>query len=309
MEDLIDAREFHRRSEAQKIVNNSHRSNGREKTGEPGTAWMNFFGDYRFVYHGERKSLLLTACGFDYTKSVPEDTQNLLGLEETYEHIIKQLLDSKQKKPVIALDYGGGLGITWCRLALRFERQIRAGELLLVVTNMEEGFNHLALIRNRGIADQALSSSDTTTLEHVLRKNLVQYYSAELIGQDKVNIKSLRQLKVHLGQNEVPLIGNTSFIHSRLAVHHTLIPEFHFPRIIELLSTTGVFVESTPPGSAVADGILRAKQETWQYILNPIHKFNVEQVASVEDGPLKSKMLEVFVLRKKNILHEPHIWA
>ena len=66
-----------------------------------------------------------------------------------------------------------------------------------------------------------------------------------MAGADRGKVKSLRQYKLDVNGRSIPLIGNVDIAHQRLSLVHSMIPEFHYPRLFELLSEHGVYIDST----------------------------------------------------------------
>ena len=272
---------------------------------ESGNGWSFISGDYSVPIFPTDFGTP-AAYGFEHVRRAEETLFEPLGIEHTISTAIDALLESSQKRPLVILDFGGGLGTSWCRLASHFESQVKAGELIFIVTNMEKEFDPKTVIKNR------VSEYDPNiqVLEHALSNNLVQYVEGELTGASTEDIKSLRQTTVTSQGSSIPTYANCDVIHTRMSLRHSKVPEIHYPRLMDLLSKQGIFIDSTfssktraiPAHTLATEDELSLSEkkriaETYAYCQET---FQLSPVTEVEVGAHKGKDLCITVLRKSD---------
>ena len=285
-----EIKDFRQRIKKQKEDNQLYRSMGGDESGE---VWNVFSGDYsKPIFPSEFGSP--TICGSeDYSgRELPEE---LMGVEVTLKKIIDNLLlREKLGRPVIIFDYGGGVGISWCRLALNFQKEITSGRLVMIVSNIEvnyfPSYPVSAHFHELDLRSQAFNLAK--------KDNLVQWIVAEPLPSDNGNLKSLRHFNL---KENLPLLGNTDLIFSRMSLIHSHIPDLHLHRLIELLSDKGIFIEASAHYE-------KQKEVFAQSYGEAIPFYNLQKVQKVEVGPNKDKPILHTILRKKS-LTPPPIWA
>lgn len=294
-----EIKDFKKRLSAQKSDNELYRGMGGAESGE---AWNVFTGDYsKPIFPSEFGSS--DVCGSeDYSgRQSPEE---LMGAEITLKAMIDHLLANKKDKPVICFDYGGGIGISWCRLALNYSKEIVTGKLKMVVSNIER--NYVPSYPVVAHFHQADLRSQAFNLAR--KDNLIQWIVAEPLPSDQGNLHSLRH---YVLKDNFPLIGNVDLVFSRMSFVHSHIPDLHLHRLIELLNNHGTFVEASSFGQlpALGDdenaktsgGVTQEKKIIFaQSYKEVITFYNLEKVTKVESGPNRDKPILFTILRKKS---------
>lgn len=313
MENTNDTQNFKQRLSQQNLEDSKSREQGKENSGQ---YWGFANGDYsKPVFSSDYGTPTFT--GVDnhlYRKENEKDTP--IGIEKSISMAVAELLTKSVKRPIVVMDFGGGIGTTWCRLAKEFEAEVKKGNLIFVVTNQEKGFDvKLALENNYTHTSEA---GDKAVVEYALKNNLIKYIEAEPTGNDTPDVKSLRQFKLQHQGKFIPLIGNVDLINSRMSLIHSLIPEIHYPRVFELMSDQGTFIDQsfsadTPasPSTKLDEGKLinyQTRKPVFNAYQNVISTFNMEPVEYVEDGPKKGEKMFATALRKKNSNY-PKFWA
>lgn len=304
-----ELKNFHKRLEKQRLENIKYRSMGKKESGE---AWSFATGDYsRPVFSADFGTSTLMGVNEGIYRT-EETKESLLGIEKSLEQMILQLLEKKDGGgPIVVLDFGGGLGLSFCRIAKILEKEINEGKIKLIISNIEQNFDiHLAA-KSR----LANAGSDMSPITYALENNLVAYVEAELTGNDTEDVKSFRQLKIKTESGAIPIIGNVDLIHSRMSLVHSNIPEFHIPRIFELLSQNGIFIDSSfssrEPSPIGSDSSLMNYETKPAFDIaykKALTDFHLNRILQVETGPNKGKKLFSTILRKKNSDH-PLVWA
>ncbi|GEM_PF-6507934 len=283
---------------------------------DSGVYWQCPLGDYsKPIFFSDNGVPTLT--GIDkIIRRENEHSQELIGVEKSIGHMVRELLQKSKKRPILVMDFGGGVGLSWSRLAVKFEEEVRANEVYFVVTNIEKNFLVGAAIENCYNKDSQKDGREVVKYAH--EQGLVMHIEAELSGADKDDINSLRQYRVEIDHKSVPFIGNVDIIHTRMSLVHSVIPEIHYPRLFELFSKNGVFLDTsfsakTPatPSTSVDDGdlidskIKQAKYNAYQYV---IKNYDMQPVEFVESGEKAGEKMFATVLRKKGSDY-PQIWA
>lgn len=277
---------------------------------ESGEAWNVFSGDYsKPIFPDEFGSQSI--CGSeDYSgRKRPEE---LRGVEVTLKKVIDSLLKDKKDKPTVVFDYGGGVGISWCRLALNYLREIETEKLIMVVSNIESFYDpKYAASAHFGPEDLRAKA-----FYQAQKLKLVRWIVAEPISADHKCISSLRQFILKEG---LPLISNVDLLFSRMSLVHSHIPDLHVHRLIELLSDRGIFIEASSyrqlPTLGDDEKIetsggtpQRIKEVFAQSYKEAISFYNLEKINKVESGPNKGKPILHTILRKESPISPP-IWA
>ncbi len=290
----------------------------RAKGGEhSGSNWSYQSGDYSVpIFEMERAGSTMTLAGVEskFTREM-NNAEQLCGVERSLAHMVAELLKNSKKRPIVVLDFGGGIGLSWCRLAKKFEQFVKAGEVVFCVSNMEQSFDPKLAAERR--LDGYHQKNDRLLVTTVVDQGLVQYIEGELLGSDTKDAKSLRQTKISAGEATVSLLGSVDVLFARMSIIHTLIPEFHVPRVLELLSDQGIFIESSfsTDDPAVHESTKQAKlmdstrvalmRDTYAYSMQ---EFDLERIPTVEIGSKAGEALWATVLRKKNT-GSPRVWV
>lgn len=307
-----EAGEFMTRFRAQNIEDKRAREYGKERSGD---FWAVARGDYsRPLWINEFGTLRVT--GIDQkTLRRGSESEEVLGVEKSLDHMVEELLAKSEKRPIVVMDFGGGIGLTWCRLAKKYEEAVKQGLLTFVVTNIESGYDLDAALNTRVSSEH---EGDVVKLvRYAKNNNLVQYVEGELIGKDTKDIRSLRKLSLKVGGRLVPLYGNVDIIHTRMSLLHSKIPEIHYPRLFELMSENGMFLETSfyqdvfaSPNASLDTRVYTNSNtrqpvyEAYQYVKDA---FSMQPVEFVEDGPNKGKKVVSSILRKRRD-GVPRVW-
>lgn len=99
----------------------------------------------------------------------PGEVEQLRNLELFFSEYLQKQMELKRAEPVIAVDIGGMLGLSWVRLAKHFENEVKEGRIAFVVTN-------LTYQRHDILADPKLTPEEQTFL--VNNENLVHFCNA-----------------------------------------------------------------------------------------------------------------------------------
>jgi hypothetical protein len=160
----------------------------------------------------------------------------LLGAEKYLLQGVKERL--QLKKPVILVDFGGMLSLSFVRIAKELERDghISNGDVILVVTNLN--FDPNAKVVDRDINDERLDFFQRF-------KHLVHYINADA--------RELQRMHVTVDGKEIPLRGNIDFLHENYALTHGSLNDVDWPLLARMLSTGGELIahsstESLHPG-------------------------------------------------------------
>src|SRR3989339_1439751 len=134
----INVSNFKRRLESHKKESDTYRDIG---GADSGTGWRYGTGDYSRPIMTD----LLKIRNINSLTGVNErghrkstEVEALLGVESSISAMIDELLRETNKPPLIIMDYGGGIGLSWCRLANMYEKEVKRGDVLFVVTNIEK---------------------------------------------------------------------------------------------------------------------------------------------------------------------------
>lgn len=298
----IDANDFRRRRKRQRGEDQKFREIGGDDSGE---GWRYGKGDYGVSYLDfEFGTAPLTGIDLEFRGSRGEV---LHGAETSIQKMIEELLLKSEKRPIIVFDFGGGLGLSWCRLARHFEREVLSGDVMFVVSNIERYYSVFGAACSENLR---VTEPERRLVFDAYNRKLVHYIEAELLGADRGKLRSLRQYKVNIGNKMVPLIGNIDIVHTRWSLVHSEIPEFHYPRLFELLSEQGIFVDTTFNSKIPA---VRADREETNWFLGDKAKYifeaykyvmaemGFELVAEADGGKEKGKKLWATVLRRKGL--------
>lgn len=275
---------------------------------DSGQAWSYGTGDYSLpTYAKQGDPGTANLFGINQTMREIGDVESLRGVEWSIGKLVENMLSNCHKKPIVVFDYGGGVGLSWCRLAKRFEKEIVSGDLVLAVSNYEENYYVEVAI---GAENLNLSNNERDIITYAKKHRLVNYVRGELAGADSQKITSLRQLRINDRTRVVPLVGNVDIVHVRLSLSHSLVPEIHFPRLFELLSKDGVYIDSeftseTPAYPADQPGLQWKNSKGGKHVvLNPytyvLNEMDMEVVPTIEEGENAGMKIWATILRKKN---------
>jgi|GEM_PF-2112049 len=187
-----------------------------------------------------------------------------LGASELAMDIQIQELLARRKsddKPVVAVDFGGGLGVSMIRIASRHRKAIEDGDLFLAVTNLgylpqsESHRNSYSLIASRlsmkrNLGDSTSSQSQLQFIQD--NQSLVTYIDA--------TAPELATNFIISKGKQIPLRGAVDIIHESYSLMHSHIPDIALAVFGELLSTEG----SLYLGTRRRDDMMRSRLSSIQ---------------------------------------------
>lgn len=218
-------------------------------------------------------SLLKQAC---LDAGSDRETPDLHGVEIYLKNLIKNLLKGADR-PIVAVDVGGMLGLSWGRLAKYFEREVHESKAVFVVTNL----SHITDTPLPKLED--VSRKEAHLFKNTKRAGLVHYICA--------TPRQLQRTQLTLPDGRViGLRGNVALLHDYCAVtmfSHS--PEDEILRLASTLSKDGSYYSYNilPPNSyheLTYDNIQRL--------------FGLTRVETVEEGPHAGTPLAYSVFRK-----------
>lgn len=181
--------------------------------------------------------------GDDLDEDISKVQHPLFPEEVAVARAIDRSLEGQEDVPVMALDFGGGMGLSWMRIAARpkYRKAIESSRLAMVVTNLgsvpeksidAEGYSGIS----RSMRDINKSYPEYTTADLCWaqeNQGYVQYLDA--------NSLELPEMAIDLPDgNNLPLKGNVGIIHERLALAHTHVPDLAVAVFGKLLNRYGV---------------------------------------------------------------------
>ncbi|HSX07703.1 MAG TPA: hypothetical protein VLG11_02320 [Candidatus Saccharimonadales bacterium] len=192
------------------------------------------------------------------------DNWDLSGVLGTHEPLLEEralaetidrlLLKRRGGGPVVALDFGGGYGLSWLRVAAQpaYRAAIEEGRLAMAVTNLgsisdqsidADGYSGIAGQINRDSqARQADGNSPTFTPADL---QWVQDNQARVQYLDTSALE-LAHTPVGLADGgAIDLAGNVGIIHEDNALSHSHTPDLAMANFKEILTEDGVLSSST----------------------------------------------------------------
>lgn len=149
---------------------------------------------------------------------------------------IDQLLKANPGKPVMVLDFGGMLSVTFVRIAERYQKEIESGQLVVAVTNLVADEQKIdSLWKRQG------------DLYPWFKKN------SHLIHYIQADAQELQDMVIKTKQGELPIKGNVSLIHEHGSIgRHGTINDMDFPLLAELLTKEGMLMTARyEPGNQI----------------------------------------------------------
>lgn len=155
-------------------------------------------------------------------------------------------------EPVVALDFGGGLGLSWLRLAAqpKYRQAIKEGRLAMAVTNLGSIPNESIHDDYSGIAGHmnAINKRECANDDPPLYLPEDLEWAQE--NQDYVHYLDANTLDVGLQAVQLPdgtelsLMGNVGVIHEDQALMHAHTPDLAMANFRELLTKDGVLASN-----------------------------------------------------------------
>ena len=245
---------------------------------------------------------LYNRYGDGWDCDAPIGKQPLVSDELIVAENVDRLLEGRPNgEPVVVLDFGGGLGMSWMRIASKpkYSTAIEEGQLVMVVSNLgsvpdkspdSEGYSGIA--RNMNSTNKlerenrfrtSFSNEDLQWVQQ--NQNRVQYFDA--------NALELADMSMHLPDGtQLPVIGNVDVIYERLALEHTHVPDLALASFSELLSNQGT---------------LYSNVATYYHIMHPSQSSEVPlengEVVRMTDEYYNQRRLALAIGSKMLLLH------
>lgn len=172
---------------------------------------------------------------------------------------IKQLLDVNNGKPTIFIDFGGQMAFSTIKLASQFEKEIKNGQLILVVSNVLDDYSKI---------ESHYKKANFEINENFKKFSpLVQFIQAD--AQDLQNM----EIRTVDGKT-IPLKGNISIIHEMGSIsRHGYMNDLDYPLLANTLSENGLIMTSRvdkdgyPIDSQVGRRLQRLQQKTMNWTI------------------------------------------
>lgn len=209
-----------------------------------------------------------------------ESTVGLIGTELYLRNLIREMLEKQSKHPVVVLDIGGMVGLSWARLANHFQKQIANNQLAFVVSN-------LTYIPNFKDKNLGLKYEDILTEDE--KEFLVQ--TGSLVHYVNSDISLLRRQKINLPNGQtIPLQGNIDLAYeTRSITAWSNVPDLDILRIPGLLSPQGMyFVHELDTLELQGEMSLREEKVRIQAISNAhralVERYGLKMITETEDS-------------------------
>lgn len=215
----------------------------------------------------------------------------LKGYEVFLYNSALNLLKTK-KTPVVMLDLGGGAGVSFNRLALALQDEIRNSQLALVISN-------LAATPEQQVQRFETLRTDTPILTQVHdtaeARRLVDD-TADLVHFVNGNALSLRMKQIALPNgSSIKLEDNIDFISEiRSLTKHTKTPELDLITIGFLLSRYGIYLVHNNDVALINDKapFLEERRQGIQIGHRLLeNSFGLQRVSTIETGPFEGQPL------------------
>jgi hypothetical protein len=148
-----------------------------------------------------------------------------------------------EEGPSIALDWGGGFGISWIKLAKALEPLVKEEKLALVVTNLAV---NPGLLTKEQVEAARIDRDDDRYKDLFMKdRHLVHFVELESQG--------LRGKQIILPKRgRVQLFGNIDLIHEQATLGNSRIPDFDLAELGAALSPYGVMLLDSNDGNTKA---------------------------------------------------------
>jgi hypothetical protein len=182
--------------------------------------------------------------GKSWDHSLPISRHPLNGISTSIAHDIDTLLaDRSGDRPVVALDFGGGQGMAWLRIASQptYRAAIESGRLAMVVTNLGSTPNPLPDWDGlSGIArSMNFSNRIDTTFYKQEELEWAQAHEAYVHYIDSNALELGRQSLELTDGTILPLNKNVDIIHENLSLTHSHVADLALASFGQLLSNHG----------------------------------------------------------------------
>lgn len=196
---------------------------------------------------------------------------------------IKKLIQTKpSNEPVVALDIGGGAGLTWAMTAANFGEEVKAGKVIFAVSNLVWSKEQFA-----------------NPYQKTFDSGLVHYISSTFRG--------LLRKSITLPNGDIlPLKGVADLIHeSQSLTRWSQVPELDILSLSRLISPYGTYFISHPTTPCLYDQVTNARQNQIQRenVIRQVHrllqsKYGFRSILQVEDGEFAGSGLLYSIFRK-----------
>ncbi len=243
-------------------------------------------------------------------QELPEDVEfgELIGEELTIASIIQQRLKEKKLTdfPLIMLDVGGMLSVSWIRLAKHFEHAVQDGNVLFVTTSLGADVDE-CIQRIKGYYySTGPYTSRVVDPESEEKPPYLEYDELKFIEDNKHLVVSVKMDLIDLltlnikGTN---LLRNVAVICDMNAISlHSRIPSLHLALLIALLDEKGVYINNDT-GATEKEDSHQSREAELERSRKIIEKeMRIERVWKVEGGSklLVGKKLSTVFLRQPN---------
>lgn len=246
-----------------------------------------------------------------FTDPISGETKSLKGLEIYLRQMIKNLMTLKNNsEPVLILDVGGGVGLSWFRIAASFAKEVNEGKIAFIVSNFS--FLPEQYLSRKGIVsiqeDKYLEKS--RPLVHFLNGRFIDLHNQEIALPDGRILK---------------LAKNVDLVHERSSLTAwSKVPERDIVSVQSLLSPIGLYmvrrVDTLEPLAPVEganneplkevleddeENIELEKQQRLQGIIvahGLLQKYGLKRIDRVEGGKLVGERLNYVVLNNQILL-------
>jgi len=184
---------------------------------------------------------------FAWNKDLTYSNHPLTSLESLIAKSIDHSLEKSDNKPVVALDFGGGRGLSWMRIASQptYKEAIDRGQLVMAVTNLGSVPDQTP--DRSGYTGIARSLSTTNRIDRLYGETSFQTEDLQWAQESQHHVQYLDANALELSDMTValpdgtplPLMGNVGVIHESYALVHTHAPDLALANFGTLLSPGG----------------------------------------------------------------------
>lgn len=243
-------------------------------------------GDYGTIEDDTRNIVVL---GNEESQNERRYTKDLFGEEVFFKDTIAHLLKVKVGKPVIVLDIGAMIGMSWRRLANFYTDQVKAGKIVFVTSNLNNDLKTFIKERLTRQEKAFLAKTDS------------------LIQSIEATPAELRRKKINLPNGTlVSLEHNVDIVHesfSMTAWGRT--PDIDILRVPGLLSEYGMYYVPVEDTERMQLAVDNEERIPIMLGIKLAHKqlqsiYGLRKVRRAEEGNMKGKRLNYIVFKKKN---------
>nr|AIA18744.1 hypothetical protein [uncultured bacterium] len=288
LRNLRTSPDFRQRISMQHSAVNSIRENGESQR------YVYTSGDYGISAPHYRGILLaIDDSRVKAARNEKRPVERLTGVEMFMKDSIDALLRKKNgQEPVVVLDVGSFVGMSWHRLANQYKEEVESGKIVFVTSSIshepEQQFESVYLDRLTPEAMQFVT--DTAPL--------VQHVTGSISQLLKKEVNLPNRQKITLGEH-VDLLYE-----SKSVTAWSKVPELDLLRIPQLLSDQGTYLvpivdtlelegETKYSGAQRLAGISEAHERL-------VVTYGLKKVTEVEEGQQQGKSLNYVIFRRQN---------